>query len=268
MTIDVSLVILTWNRWKSVHESLSKNIERAGYPIREIINVDNGSSDFFRQKFKGIFHPSVQVLHQENQGVARGYNRGLALATSSHVVITGCDRVLPDGWLATWVNAFEKIPNTGVVACYTGPHEERYRGHPTELNGVQIQRAIPVEARMHSRDFLHLVGYFREDFGLYGFEDAEWSDRAERRAKENGFINYILPSMPRAVHLPDDDFEGMLDYAKWKKAIHPDPWNKALWLDCNHRNSPYYNPYLRREENIRQRLKELGYEALSPYKSP
>lgn len=258
--IDVSLVILTWNRWKSVSQSLSTNIERAGYPIREIVHVDNGSTPDFILKFKTMFRPSVQVLHDHNQGVAAGYNRGLALATSTHVVITGCDRVLPDQWLKTWVRCFESVPETGVVACYTGAYEERMRGHPVDRQGITIQRAIPVEARMHSKAFLHLVGYFREDFGLYGFEDAEWSDRAEKRAQENGLLNYIVHDMPRAVHLPDNDFEGTLgdDYARWKKQIHPDPWNRALWIDCHRRNSPYYNPYSRHEENIRQLLKEKG----------
>ncbi len=257
--IEVSLIILTWNRKKSVELSLRLNLERAGYPIREIVHVDNGSEGIFCDWFAANFRPAVQVRHADNQGVARGYNRGLALATSSHVVITGCDRILADQWLADWVRCFETIPNTGVVSSYTGPYPERFRGLRLECNGITIQRAIPVEARMHSKRFLYLTGYFREDFGLYGYEDAEWSDRAEKRAAENGLLNYILPDMKHAEHLLDNDFGVALaaeDYATWKKMIHPDPWNKALWLDSHQRNSPYYNPYSRHEPDQRQRLKD------------
>jgi GT2 family glycosyltransferase len=260
--ISVSLVILTWNRWTSVSTSLATNLARAEYPVHEIIHVDNGSIPGFTERFRDRFHPAVQVLHKENQGVARGYNRGLAMASGSHVVITGCDRVLPDGWLKTWVKCFETVPETGAVACYTGPYEERMRGHPTNRGDLTIQRAIPVEARMHSRAFLHLVGYFREDFGLYGFEDAEWSDRAEKRAQENGLQNYIVHDMPKAVHLLDNDFEPLKPdaYAEWKKQIHPDPWNRALWIGCHQQNSPYYNPFSRHEPDQRERLKNFCME--------
>lgn len=255
--MDVSLVILTWNRRKSVEHSLTHNIMQAGFPIREIVHIDNGSEGDFADWFQKRFEPSVQVRHRNNQGVARGYNRGLAMATSSHVVITGCDRIMPVGWLSAWVDCFKAVPNTGVISCYTGPYEERVRGHRTTVNGVTFQRAIPVEARMHSKNFLYLTGYFREDFGLYGFEDAEWSDRAEKRALEHGLLNYIVPGLGMAKHLKDDDSPpvGNQTYAQWKKTIHPDPKNKALWLECHHRNSPHYNPYARYEPDVRAMVK-------------
>lgn len=251
--ITVSLVILTWNRKASVERSLSANLNNAGYPVREIIHVDNGSEDGYTDWFKKTFKPKVQVCHDTNLGVATGYNRGLVLATSSHIVITGCDRVMPDNWLHTFADAIKSVPNTGVISCYTAPHTERYRGEEVQIGGYHIRRSIPVEARIHSRSFLHLTGYWREDFGIYGYEDSEWSDRAEARARENGLINYIIPSMGYAKHLSDQDFhlkpEGKI-YSQYKNEIHADPRRKALWLRCHGRNSPYYNPYSRLEPDL------------------
>ncbi len=250
--MDVSLVMLTWNRKPSVERSLSANLLSAGYPIREIVHVDNGSESGFADWFKRSFNPSVQILHAGNQGVARGYNRGLAIATSSHVVITGCDRIMPKDWLNTFVSYFEAIPQTGVVACYSGSHPERIRGSVLKVNGVEIQRAIPVEARMHSKDFLFGTGFWREDF-LYGYEDSEWSDRAERYAASKGLLNYIVPGMPFAEHLSENDFTELVDgmtYREFKNKHHGDPKTKARWQECHRRGSPYYNPYLRTEPEI------------------
>lgn len=253
MTVTVSLVILTWNRKQSVGESLSLNLANAGYPIREIIHVDNGSDPGFCEWFKETFKPDVQICHKTNLGVAVGYNRGLAMATSSHVVITGCDRVMPDNWLYKFAETFHQIPNTGVVSCYTGPHTERYRGDEQVINGIPVRRSIPVEARMHSKEFLFRVGFWREDFGLYGYEDSEWSDRAEKRAIDCGLLNIIRTDMGYAQHLPCDDFGKKVDdqdYQAFKDKTHGDPRRKALWLNCHKLNSPYYNPYSRIEPNL------------------
>lgn len=256
---SVSLVILTWNRWNSVYTSLSQNIASAGFPIREIVHVDNGSEHGFVDRFKAAFDPAVQVVHAENQGVAKGYNRGLALATSSHVVITGCDRIMPANWLKAWAECFEDYKNTGVIACYSqyeqGNHESsRFRGSKW-AHGANARRgirgALPVEARIHSKDFLFKAGFFREDFGLYGYEDAEWADRADRVARENGLINYVVEHQ-FAKHLDCHDFEpkvGALDYQTFKKTDHTDPRKRALYLKCKATNSPHYNPYARIEQN-------------------
>ncbi len=247
--MKVSLVILTWNRWPSLEKSLRANIASAGYPLHEIVHVDNGSEPGFNECFRHEFKPSVQVLHAENQGVATGYNRGLALATGSHVVITGCDRVMPYDWLNTFVSCFQDIPETGVVSCYSGAYPERIRGSVLKVNGLEIQRAIPVEARMHSKDFLFGTGFWREEF-FYGYEDSEWADRAERYAAANGMLNYVVPGMGLASHLSETDFTslvGGLTYRQFKDKHHGDPRARELWLKCNRFGSPHYNPYARTE---------------------
>lgn len=264
--MKASLVILTWNRRRSVETSLKANMRSAGYPIYEIIHCDNGSEPGFADWFKTEFDPSVQIRNAQNLGVAAGYNRGLAMATGSHVIITGCDRVMPHHWLKKFIEAFEKIPNTGVISCYTEtePHDSRIytdvhgiRSIPEDINGVTIQRARPVEARMHSKEFLFKAGFFREDFGIYGYEDAEWSDRANTTAFSQGMLNYYLPDLGFAKHLPDDDFGRTIDgveYHPYKRSVFADPRLRKLFAACWKEGSPYYNPYARIEPN---RLEEF-----------
>lgn len=238
-----------------MHHSLTHNLQSAGYPIREIIHVDNGSEGDFADWFQKQFLPAIQIRHKENLGVAKGYNHGLLMTTSSHIVITGCDRIMPEGWLATWVDCFQKIPNTGAISQYTAKVGEdksmRTRGELETINGIEILPSIVCEARMHSREYLLGVGFFREDFGLYGYEDCEWADRAEVYARNNGLINYILPSQGYAIHL---DFENHGDYLANKTKDTEDPRKPALVKYCHAAGSPHYNPYCRLEPNLLERM--------------
>lgn len=264
--MKVSLVILTFNRWKTVQSCLTENLARAGHDVHEIIHVDNGSSFIVEEKrhladlFKEYFRPEIQIRHRENLGVAKGYNRGLLMATGSHVVITGCDRIMPAGWLKAFVDAQTKIPSTGVISCYSHPTAtslagdlpKRYQGVERNINGVRIIPAMACEARFHSKEFLHEAGLFREDFGLYGYEDVEWVERAKRVARENGLLNYILPDLGLAEHIVDDDEQmpggklyGAFKNEQNKKARDSDIAQRAFVF-----GNPYYNPYVRDEQSL------------------
>ncbi len=254
--ISVSLIILTCGRWKAVERSLTRNLYWAGCSVDELIHVDNsGSESLIPKWFAERFDPAVQIINNQNLGVAKGYNRGLAMATSSHVVITGCDRIMPKDWLGAMIDAAQAIPNTGVISVYSPPrfgetnHDGRLNGSPKTYGSLVIQPASACEARFHSRDFLMGAGFFREDFGLYGYEDCEWRDRAQSYADANGLINYIIPSLGYAEHIDD----GRGNYEAVKKEQAADPRKPKLVKWCHDRGNPHYNPYCRIE---RDRLKE------------
>ncbi len=250
MTITISLVLLTYNRLELASNCLRKNLLSANYPIKEFIHVDNGSG---LGNFSLLRNPDIEIYHRYNQGVAKGYNRGMLLATSSHIVITGSDRLMPDNWLQDWVNAFERIPDTGVVSLYSHPTDaslngrlrHRYTADTVQLGGLNITPSMPCEARMHSRDFLLKAGFFREDLGLYGYEDVEWVERAQRVAREQGLINYCISDQPYAEHVVEADSE---EYKAFKKEQNDQPWKAAKVRELWDQGNPYYNPYVRIEK--------------------
>lgn len=253
--ITVSLVVLTYNRKPAVEIALTHNLMNAGYPVAELIHVDNGTDQLcFHEWFRKRFQPDVQIINRKNQGVARGYNRGLAMATQSHVAIVGCDRLMPDNWLAKMIEAYDEIPNTGAITHYSYPNiaDIELRMGPVEtVLGIRIRRAQVCEARFHSRQFLYGVGYFREDFGLYGYEDCEWVDRCERYARREGLINYTLPDLPYAKHLNQTpEFAGSKEYIAMKKRESDDQRKRALYLWCHSKENPYYNPYSQVEPDL------------------
>jgi hypothetical protein len=89
----ISFVILTRNRRDQVVNAIN-SVARQAYPNKEIVVVDNGSTDgtvdFIRSHY-----PSVKVVAlKENLGVAAGKNRGITAASGEYLVLLDDDCVL------------------------------------------------------------------------------------------------------------------------------------------------------------------------------
>lgn len=251
--MKISWVLLTWNREETVRKSISHNLKNAGFPIYEIIHCDNGSTDGTRAVVDEILHPQVKIYHNENLGVSKGYARPMLLSTGTHIVITGCDRLMPDGWLHSFAEVFDKIPGTGAVSMYSQPIEklrERLRG-PVEgetINGLHVVRAQPFGARMITRDLWLKAGSYDEDLGLYAYEDLIHSERMMKVCRENSWHYFALPGkIPE--HLGDEgarQFRGLdpKEYHEFKQREVKDPRKMEIVLKHREAGWPYINPYI------------------------
>jgi GT2 family glycosyltransferase len=204
----ISWVILTFNRREIVTKAISRCMQNAGAAWDELIWVDNGSTDGM-EKSLFDFEPTVSVLNAKNQGVARGYNVGMGLATKDYIVLTGCDMLMPDGWLKLMKSYVEEIPHTGVASIYSKTLDqarERIQGGARVVNGLPLVPALPIERRIFKRSLLAEFGYFPETFGLYGYDDLAWAARANKVAEEKGLLNYVIPNV-MAEHLGTEGIE-------------------------------------------------------------
>jgi GT2 family glycosyltransferase len=247
----ITLVVLTFNRKPIVQRALTQVISSAGVLIDEFVYVDNGSSDGVEKWVVKTFKPDVIVLNKVNLGVAKGYNRGFALATGEWIVLTGCDMLMPTDWLLKMKTAAETIPRSGVVCIFShrlADVPERIRGPERIVKGIKIQPVIPLERRLISRELLGRVGYLREDFGLYGWEDVEWAERCFMRCKEAKLLPYVLPD-DIAEHLGTEgvsptDGKDPTEYHAFKAREVDEPYKKVLLQECRHLRYPYYNPFV------------------------
>lgn len=255
--MKISWIVLTHNRMSIVNRAMKHNFENTGFPDfplfpGEIIWYDNGSDPQELSKLEcGFAH--ILMHDRENKGVAKGYNRALAMATGDFIMITGCDRLMPVRWLTTWINAFLTIPNTGIISCYSKPIEEvpeRIRGDVVYgCEGTPTYRpAIPMEARILRRDLFREIGYFKEDLGLYGWEDVLWSERAEKVTAAKGLVNYVIHDM-MSEHLGDEGvnaWSGQDDkeYHEFKKREANDPRKTEVCNQYRKDGHPYYNPFV------------------------
>ena len=248
--MKISLVVLTFNRKGIVQRALTENFKSAGFPIDEFVYVDNGSSDGVPEWVIGTFRPDITVLNKCNLGVAKGYNRGFVLSTGDWIVITGCDMLMPTKWLYKMKTAAEAIPNSGVVCIFShrlAEVPERVRGDEQHINGIKMRPVIPSGRRMMSRGLLKTVGYLREDFGFYGWEDVEWAERCHRRCREQGLLTYVLPD-DIAEHLGTEgispsDGKDSVEYHKFKAQEVNESRKRELLHKCRVTGYPYYNPF-------------------------
>lgn len=247
--MKISLVVLTFNRAETVAKAMRHNFANAGAPIDEFIWVDNGSTDHTHDVMTS-FEPDISVLHSKNLGVAKGYNHGYVLATGDWIVITGCDMLMPDNWLLTMKEYIEKIPDTGIACMYSQPIEkvpERIRGDRMSINGLELIPALPFGRRIVRRDLFKDIGYLREDFGLYGWEDVEWGERALRVCYEKGLRSYTIPNQV-AEHLGTEgvkmhDGKDPEEYHAFKRAEVQDPKKQEVMNRCRAEGFKYYTPF-------------------------
>lgn len=237
----VSLVFLTYNRKEIVQQSVTHNLKNAGASIEEIIWVDNGSTDGVRD-FMMSLEPDVAVLNKTNLGVAKGYNRGHALATGDAICIIGVDRLMPDGWLAAFKEWLEAVP--GVACMYYRnirdftSSENRWRGDQQMINNHLVQPCLTLGARILLRETWLKVGFYREDLGLYGLEDTEWGERAIAR----GIFSYVIPGYI-TDHSIGDDVGDTSEYRKMKWRELYDKEKFKRFQAAAIAGYPYYNPY-------------------------
>ena len=84
----VGVVILNYNG-KSLAEQCIRSVLNSGYPEKEIILVDNASTDGSLDYFRGLFPDVYGLANKENLGIAGGRNQGFIEA-----IRRGADYVL------------------------------------------------------------------------------------------------------------------------------------------------------------------------------
>lgn len=232
-----------------VEHALTRSLGNAGREVDELVWVDNGSTDDVAEVMLS-FKPDVAIRNRENLGVAKGYNRGLVMTTGDCIAIIGCDMLMPDGWLETWVKYLSLIPQTAVACIYSKPFEEcqeRLMGPPAVVAGLPIHLALPMDRRIFPRETLRRAGYFREDMGLYGWEDVEWAQRVFVRSLTQQRLCYAIPGLV-ATHLGTEGiapYDGKDDaaYHAMKRAAVNDPETKRVMEGARMAGYPYVNPF-------------------------
>ena len=133
---DVSVVVVTYNGLPWVEQALES--------VRghETVVVDHGSTDgtvaFVRERF-----PEVEVVEQENRGLAYGWNAGIARTAGRYVLLLNSDAWLDDGALDALVAFADAHPDAAVV----GPRL-RYPGRAAAALGARLPDALAARDRV------------------------------------------------------------------------------------------------------------------------
>jgi glycosyltransferase involved in cell wall biosynthesis len=111
----VSIIVPAYNSGRYLAETLDSAL-RQTYPHREIIVVDDGSTDQTSQRVEH-YRPGVTYIRQERAGVGAARNRGLHAARGDYVALLDHDDLWLPEKLEVQVEVAERHPETAMVVC-------------------------------------------------------------------------------------------------------------------------------------------------------
>lgn len=125
-TCDISVVIPLYNKSAEIVRTLGSVVAQTLQP-REIIIVDDGSTDDGVAKVEALGSPLVRIIRQENSGVSVARNVGIQAAQSPWVALLDGDDLWCADFLATITDLMAQYPGCGAygTAFYVEQNGER-----------------------------------------------------------------------------------------------------------------------------------------------
>ncbi|MDO8659020.1 MAG: glycosyltransferase family 2 protein [Candidatus Parcubacteria bacterium] len=195
---SISIVLPVYNCETTILLCL-KSIFKQDYPIKEIVMVDNHSSDKTIQVIEGIQKkykkiPMQLVKRDKSYRVADSYNLGAELAKGKYIVLMHSDCMLPtDQELRKLMAPFIKDPSIDLSAPYVVlPMSiwKKYNFWQKYLFANMVDVKIPSgngQFECVKREtFLKIGGYDVKNFGgrdIIGGEDADFHTRLRKIGK-------------------------------------------------------------------------------------
>ncbi|MGH7889915.1 MAG: glycosyltransferase [Thermodesulfobacteriota bacterium] len=222
-TIDISLVILTFNRREALRRCLdSISAMNKGELSVEVIVVDDGSEiDNLPviSQFKETL--GIRYFKKNNQGVASTRNFGIRKARGKFIGFIADDYTLPGSYLSDVAEFYNNHPEAWVITHNirpTGPSVfryvqrlyyqmtllQRFDSRDLKQNVVKSSDLPPSRGAVFRKEIFDILGYFNEDF-LTG-EDGEFGMRMASR----GIPVYFFPKK-FIEHFEEKDLRGYLD---------------------------------------------------------
>lgn len=217
MDNPVNITVVTFKRIECTKKCILSIIEHTKYPFHMTI-IDNGSKDETNKYLYSLQNnPEYSkyinkiVFFEENIGVSCAYNHGWSLSNAPYYMKIDNDVIfLRSDWLSILVEQVNKYPDIAMIGFGNNtsgirhPHDNRLSlaGH---VGGCVLIR----------RDVHEKLGYWNEDYGLYGEEDADYG----LRARLAGYINVLFSDEKGAFIKYVDNYDANKDeYKKWKNA--------------------------------------------------
>lgn len=157
-TMDISAIITCYNGAAFVADAIA-SIRRQAIPVKEIIVIDDGSTDDSAAVIASVAGDDLFYYAQANQGLPRARNAGLENAHGDIITFLDYDDVWSDDKLAIQIPMLEQHPELDLVVGYaqvmrwvprpagSGLGAGHFEPHdqPTpalSMNGAAIRRSV------------------------------------------------------------------------------------------------------------------------------
>lgn len=170
--VKLSIVIPYFETYELTEKLLDVLVPQLTNEI-EVILIDDGCSEKRLDKY------NLNVIHQDNKGVAITRNKGIILAKGKYIGFIDCDDMITNDYIDTLINAIDKY-DTDVINFnwldLTTKEEIRRPTNPA------VWKAI------YKKD---IIWQFKEDMP-YGSEDFVFQVELDKKIKENKLsITYL-----------------------------------------------------------------------------
>jgi glycosyltransferase involved in cell wall biosynthesis len=123
LTALVSILIPAYNAEKWIGETITSALNQT-WPRKEIVIVDDGSSDDTLRIAKHFESNLVKIVSQENRGASAARNKALELAQGEYIQWLDADDLLASDKISVQMEAADRS-QTGLT-LYSGPHGTFY----------------------------------------------------------------------------------------------------------------------------------------------
>jgi len=200
--MELSLVIPAYNEEKGIGKCLTAAVEYGGSKFKEIVVVDNASTD--NTAAIAASFPGVRVVRENCKGTNFARQRGVDETTGNLIAFLDADTLLRPGWIEKVEHAFARDPKlvclTGPYWFYDLPHRHAFAfwlnwhfAHITHF----FTSAMGVTGNMVlRRDALEKMGGFDTSFTFSG-DDVDTALRASKFGRVKFTFDIILDSSGR-----------------------------------------------------------------------
>ena len=192
----VSIIVVNWNGERLLNSCL-ETLCRQTYGEREVIVVDNGSTDSSVRSVRERF-PQVEIVElAENKGFTGGNIEGLQACKGEFIALVNNDTCPDEKWLENLIQPMIEDSSIGICASkllMDGTGKINSAGDGVTTAGVGFNRGLWRDASyynsleavfggcgaavLYRRKMLETIGFLDENFFLYD-EDTDLNFRAQ-----------------------------------------------------------------------------------------
>jgi len=222
-SVDISIVIVTWNVKRYVQECLGSLRRQAACPQIEVIVVDNASSDGTTEFIAECF-PYVKVIqNKSNLGYARANNIGLQHCKGKYICLVNPDINLPPDCLAKIFGYMEQDSSVGMLGPRMLGPDGKVRRSCMRFPGAWnvFCRAMGLDTIFKSTRFLR--GLLMHDFGF---------DRVCDVDVLNGWFWVVRREALEQVGPLDERFFMYGEDTDWCYRFHQNRWRTVFYPEA------------------------------------
>lgn len=203
---DIAVVVLTYNRVHLLEQCVENVLRRTSPQTTEILIWDNASTDRTGPYLDSLRDDRIRVVrHDQNIGQS-AYARAFPLTRAPYMIEIDDDIIdAPEGWDATLLDAFRRLPRIGFLAAnlVDNPfdttaqvmyHQNAHLYSYEEENGIRLKLGpTGGGCSMTSRELHDRVGGFRENKKqVFWLEDAAYIADIEKLGFGAAYLDDLI----------------------------------------------------------------------------